>query len=184
MIAAAQSLLILTIMLVFSSEGGALAPLPISARLLVDVWDMQKSLAATGLFLEEEMRDGIPSWESWALVSAKRRVVLSFHHVEWAWSVIHGYPILTCFEIAPLPAPAAGYLWRESSEAKWQTMYRDWLRRWEGGSYKMAEFFHINAGDQLDHRSEAWLSESDEFGLILITEGTCLCWRSQKSPYK
>jgi hypothetical protein len=35
----------------------------------------------------------------------------------------------------------------------------------------MAEFFGINPSGNLDPRSEMWLAEADDFGMILMAEG-------------
>jgi hypothetical protein len=142
------------------------------AQLLIEMWDVKHRLAETGLFLEEEVNHTLPSWKYWAMVSAKRRTILSLHHLEWAWSQLHGYPILTCFELAPLPAPAAGNLWREQDEQEWNIRYERWLVRWKEGSYKMAELFYIDHGWNLNARSDMWLAEVDEFGMMLMAEQT------------
>lgn len=144
---------------------------PKDAQLLIDVWDVKHSLAMTGLFLEQESKHRLPAWKEWALVSAKRRTILGMHHLEWAWSLSHGYPILTCFELGPLPAPTAGYLWREMDQVKWERLYREWLWQWKDGDYKMVEFFQINPGGDLDSRSEMWLADADEYGIMLMAEG-------------
>jgi hypothetical protein len=104
------------------------------------------------------------------MVSAKRRTILAMHHLEWSWSLRHGYPILTCFELPPFPAPAAEYLWRETEETKWESLYSEWLRLWKGGAYKIGELFDVQAEGNLDARSEKWLSEVDEFGMMLMAE--------------
>lgn len=132
---------------------------------------MKHRLAGTGLFLEHEANHTIPDWRQWAIVSAKRRTILALHHVEWAWSLLHGYPILTCFELGPLPAPAAGYLWQETKEDQWHARYRLWIQQWQSGSYKMTEFFHIDPSGELDARTEMWLAEVDDFGMMLMAEG-------------
>jgi hypothetical protein len=140
------------------------------AQLLIEMWDVKHRLAESGLFLDEEVNHTLPCWDKWAIVSAKRRTILGLHHLEWAWSQLHGYPILTCFELAPLPAPAAGCLWREKDEKEWIGRYRWWLSRWKEGSYKMAELFYIEPGWNLDVRGEMWLAEVDEFGMMLMAE--------------
>lgn len=119
------------------------------------------------------MSHHLPPWKAWTLFSAKRRTILCLNHLEWAWSLLHGYPVLTCFELGPLPAPAAGHLWRETDEGKWRRLYGDWLHQWKDGGYLMVEFFHIKAGEPLDARSEAWLAEADELGVMLMAEGKC-----------
>ncbi|KPM42971.1 hypothetical protein AK830_g3546 [Neonectria ditissima] len=169
-LAAAQSLLVLLVILLLCVRQGPVVVHPADAQLLIDVWDVKQHLAATGLFLEQESDHALPAWEQWAIVSAKRRTILGLHHLEWAWSVLHGYPTLTCFELGPLPAPAARYLWRETDEETWARLYHTWLRQWKDGSYKMGEFFDINPGADLDARGEMWLAEADEFGMMLMAE--------------
>lgn len=173
LLATAQSLLILLIVLFFNLPQRQLPPTthrPTDAELLVQVWGVTQALAATGLFLDQESGNITPPWRSWAIAAAKRRTILALHHVEWAWSLLHGYPELTCFELGPLPAPSPGFLWREEDEARWEELYRGWLRRWPTGSYKMRELFRAGSGDGLGVRGEMWLAEADEFGMIVAAE--------------
>jgi hypothetical protein len=63
LLAATQSLLILSIILFF---GDALAPAVshfMDAQLLVEMWDVKHHLANTGLFLKEEINHTLPSWK-------------------------------------------------------------------------------------------------------------------------
>lgn len=174
LLAAGQSLLILMIILLFcfqDQDTEIAVSDPTAAEIIVSVWAVKHKLAMTGLFLDSELGDRQPAWKDWAMVSARRRTVLSLHHLEWAWSLLRGYPTLTCFELGPLPAPEPGYLWRETDEQTWQRQYRDWLGLWKDGSYKIAELFYINAGEPLSVRAEMWLAEADEFGMMLMAEG-------------
>ncbi|KAK4061454.1 hypothetical protein Trihar35433_9781 [Trichoderma harzianum] len=174
LLAAAQSMLILLIILFFGiGQSPALAH-PIDAQLLVNMWNVKHKLASTGLFLEQESNHKLPSWKEWAIVSAKRRTIVGLHHLEFAWSLRFGYPILTCFELGPFPAPAARHLWQSDREEEWERLYKDWLKQWaDGGSYKMTELFRVNGSkesDALDARSELWLAEADDFGMMLMAE--------------
>ncbi|RVX72871.1 hypothetical protein B0A52_03224 [Exophiala mesophila] len=172
LLAAAQSVLMLLIIICFGEKQQWKGPpAPRQVGLLIQAWDIKHKLAETGLFLPEESSNGMPSWTKWAIVSSKRRTILAMHHVEWSWSVRHGYPILTCFELAPFPAPAAKHLWQAANERKWKKRYAEWLHLWKGGSYKVGEFFHIPVEGNLDDRSERWLAEADEFGMMLMAEG-------------
>ncbi|KAF2716561.1 hypothetical protein K431DRAFT_341896 [Polychaeton citri CBS 116435] len=125
--------------------------------------DLKQHLAATGLSLEEEYTHTLPQWRRWALIAAKPRTIYALHHVAWAWSVLHGYPMLSCLELAPLPAPEPGFLWCETDGSNWEKQFCT--------TYKMAELFEIKPGNALDPRSEMWLSEIDEYGMILMAEG-------------
>ena len=173
LVPAAQSLLLLLIILFFGFETSLTPPLSLQAELLVETWDIKQTLATTGLFLDEELEHRKPaSWRDWITVSLKRRIIMSFNHLEWAWSVIHGYPALTCFELAPLPAPAAKYLWQAADQPTWERLYREWLWKWrDEGGYKMVEFFDINPSGSLNRRSDMWFAEADEFGMMLMVEG-------------
>ena len=165
----------MVIMLFFGMAPSTL-PHPADAELLVQIWDVKHHLSKTGLLLDQETTHTTPPWREWAIVAAKRRTIHSFHHVEWAWSLLHGYPVLTCFELGPLPAPPAKYLWQETDERRWRDLYAGWLRQWDGGYYKMMEFFHINPGGDLDTRSEMWLAEADEYGMIVMAQGKPTRW--------
>ncbi|KAK8123161.1 C6 finger domain protein [Apiospora sp. TS-2023a] len=150
LLAGAQSVLILLIVLFYGSPEGQELSVRAQADLIFQLWDVKKRLAATGLFLPEEAEASQhmtpPRWRDWAAVSAKRRTIMAMHHLEWSWSLRHGYPILTCFELAAVPAPSPGYLWRATDETTWSALYREWLRHWkDGGVYKTGEFFNIEA---------------------------------------
>jgi hypothetical protein len=181
LLAATQSLLILMIILFFGDTQEPAVSHPVDAQLLVEVWDVKNHLADTGLFLKEEVNHTLPPWKKWAIVSAKRRTILALHHLEWSWSLLYGYPVLTCFELGPLPAPEAGYLWREPDEKQWERHYSEWLSQWKAGTYKIGELFHIRPNRTLEARSEMWLAEVDEFGMMLMAEGK-LCIRSEFHP--
>ncbi|KAM0817382.1 putative Transcription factor domain-containing protein [Seiridium cardinale] len=169
-LAAAQALLILLIILFFGFRDDQVIDHSSGAQLLIDVWEVKQNLAATGLFLEAEIDHRLPSWKDWAIVSAKRRTILNLHHLEYSWSLLHGYPPLTCLELGPFPAPTARYLWHQTDEATWITNYMQWLRLWKDGVYRTAELFHVKRGEPLDERGELWLAETDELGVMLMAE--------------
>jgi hypothetical protein len=150
---------------------------PTNGDIMVASWCLKQRLAMTGLFTDAEATHTIPDWQHWAFTAAKRRTILAMHHFEWAWSLLNGYPILTCFELGPLPAPEAKHLWGETDERRWKAHYETWLRNWEDGGYRMYEFFYISKDTTLDERSERWYAEADDFGMMLIVEGkrdTCV----------
>lgn len=167
----AQSLLVLVILLFFAFREQPQIDVRSEARLLIKVWEVKNRLAVTGLYMDEELVSSLPDWRRWALVSAKRRTILAFHHLEYAWSLLNGYPPLTCSELGPLPAPSPGHVWRETDECTWSLLYDEWLHQWSDGIYKMHEFFSIQRGQPLDRRSEMWLAEADDYGMMLMAEG-------------
>ena len=165
------------IIMLFFGMGPSALPHHLHSELLLQIWDVKQHLTKTGLLLNQETTHTIPSWRDWVIVSAKRRTIHSFHHVEWAWSILSGYPVvtcLTCLELGPLPAPPAKYLWQEMNERRWRGLYAGWLRQWDGDFYRMEEFFNINPGVDLDSRAEMWLAETDEYGMMVMAEGMFL----------
>lgn len=168
---AAQSMLLLLIILFFCLPSSDLQPQE-EAKLLVNGWEVTRRLTVTGLLLDEEVAHTRPDWRLWAITSAKRRTILAIHHVEWLWSVSRGYPILTCFELAPLPAPESKFLWNERDKCRWELNYDAWLRVWSkwGGGCTFGALFNIAPGKPLDEKTEMWLAETDEYGMMLMAE--------------
>lgn len=105
------------------------------------------------------------------MVATKRRVVLTLHHLEWAWSLLYAYPELSCYELGPQPAPAAKQLWEAPDDTTWKRRYAHWLRQWKDGPFRMDELFDIQSSGPLNSRTEKWLAESDEYGVLIMTEG-------------
>jgi len=172
LLAIAQTLLILLIILLFHNDATPLALAhPEDAQLLISVWDVKHRLASTGLYLREELTEDVPEWREWAVVSAKRRTILALHQLEWTWSLRHGYPVLSCFELGLLPAPGPRHLWLETNEQTWKALYSTWLQQWRGRPLKMNEVFGFNASSNLNERSQRWLAEADEFGTMLLAQG-------------
>lgn len=168
-----QSVLMLLVILLFGSRTRPPLSNADSAQLLLGMWQMKIRLAEIGLFLDSELNHERPAWREWAFMSAKRRTILALHHLEWAWSVLHGYPELLCTELGPLLAPAAKYLWQERQEQEWERLYERWLLEWKDGVFTMTELFPSKSSDEHDLRTERWLSEADEFGMMVMAEGEC-----------
>ncbi|KAL5338197.1 hypothetical protein BJX70DRAFT_398912 [Aspergillus crustosus] len=171
LLATLQSLLILLIILFFGLGIPPELAHPLDAQLLVEVWDVKNRVASTGLFLDQDPTSPTPPpWKEWAFVAAKHRTMLGLHHLDFVWSLYRGYPMLHCFELGPLPAPVAGYLWQAADEQSWTHLYGEWRAQWKDGGYIMSELFRIQAGDALEPRAERWLAETDEFGMMLMAE--------------
>ncbi|KAL4886073.1 hypothetical protein BJY04DRAFT_213610 [Aspergillus karnatakaensis] len=170
LLATLQSLLFLLVMLLFGLGIPPELAHPMDAQLLVEVWDVKNRVAATGLFIDQDPTTPVPPWKEWALVSAKHRTLLALHHLDFVWSIFRGYPMLHCFELGPLPAPVAGYLWQAPDEQAWRRLYSRWRQHWKGSGFIMSELFRIQAGDALEPRAEKWLAEADEFGMMLMAE--------------
>lgn len=177
LLAANQSILILLTILLLDIESDVQRKPedPSDAEVLVKTWDIRHKLARAGLFLNSETAHRTPSWRDWAMVEARRRTIVAQHYLEWSWSLINGYPLLTCFELGPLPAPTAAHLWQETNERRWKNAYRNHLQTWNRGLYKIHELFHIQADGPLDLRMEMWYAEGDELAMMLVAESKPPC---------
>ncbi|KAK0386092.1 hypothetical protein NLU13_5929 [Sarocladium strictum] len=155
---------------------------PTNGDIMIASWCLKGALARTGLFLDAEVTNTTPDWQEWAFTAAKRRTILAAHHFEWSWSILSGYPVLTCFELGPLPAPEARFLWLETDERRWKSLYETWMNDWKDGAYRMCEFFHIGTEDSLDERGERWYAEADDLGMMLIVEVNSALELAQMNP--
>lgn len=128
-------------------------------------------MARTGLILSEEIENERPSWEPWIHITSKRRAVFCLFLLHWAYSVYHGLPSFECDQLGPLPAPPPKFLWEAQSKERWEYLYTRWLAQWERDPYLMREFTTIASGPSLQRRSEKWLEDADELGVLFFSIG-------------
>jgi hypothetical protein len=143
----------------------------VEQALIFGLQDICLELAASGVLLNAEVNSEIPDWNEWVIVASKRRTVLAAHQVLWIWSLLHGYPPFACRELGFMPSPAPKVLWDARSDG-WQSLYQDWMGRWQGGPHRLEELQVIGPEVETDPRTQMWLEEADEFGLLLMSEGT------------
>lgn len=70
-----------------------------------------------------------------------------------------------------MPAPAAKFLWQARSRDVWEDMYNRWLAQWGDRPYMMQEFAGIRPGVVVGRRTEMWLEDTDEFGVMFFSIG-------------
>ena len=137
-------------------------------------------VARTGLMLGEERDNERPTWESWIHVTGKRRATFSLYLLHWSYSVYHSLQSFGCTQLGHLPAPAPKFLWQAQSREQWEDLYMRWLRQWGNCPYKMREFAAIQSGPSLERRTEIWLEDADELGVLFFSIGTtvhpCVAW--------
>lgn len=131
-------------------------------------------VARTGLVMQEERDHVRPSWQAWIHVTSKRRAALALYLMHWSYSVLKGLPSLECKELGFMPAPAPRTLWQVSRREEWKALYDRWLTRWADCGYLQREFFAIEPGVMIDRRTQRWLEEADEFGMMIMSLGNCV----------
>jgi len=128
-------------------------------------------VAKTGLMLTEERDNVRPSWRSWIHVTSKRRAVFSLYLLHWSYAVYHGLESFACSQLGFMPAPAAKFLWQCTRQEEWEDSYERWLGQWDGRIYFMSEFAAIHSCAGLDRRTEMWLEDADELGVMFFSIG-------------
>lgn len=122
--------------------------------------------ASTGLVLQEETDHGVPSYDAWIHITSKRRAVFSLYMLHWSYSVYHRLQSFNCSELGFMPAPAAKFLWEAKSPEDWEHLYKKWLAQWDGQEFLQHEFTFVKPGVMLDERTQMWLEDADELGIL------------------
>ncbi|KAF2268876.1 C6 finger domain-containing protein [Lojkania enalia] len=179
LLSALQALVMYTIIIIFPGHSQLSISL-IDPAIFLCLQRVVSYVAKTGLMLTEENDNERPSWDSWVHVTAKRRAVFSLYLLHWSYSVYHGLQSFECSQLGFLPAPAPKFLWQAESREKWEDLYIRWLAQWKGYPFSMSEFAVIQSGTTLDRRTEMWLEDADELGLLFFSIGTtvhpCVIW--------
>ncbi|KAL2073435.1 hypothetical protein VTL71DRAFT_10759 [Oculimacula yallundae] len=167
-LAALQAITIYAILLVFPSKNQKSIPF-LDTAIFSEIQQIVRHTAISGLVLQEENENSIPSWDAWVHVTSKRRAVFTLYLLHWAYSVYHHVPSFNCDELAYIPAPAPKYLWLATSEEQWKDLYVRWLAQWKGRQYMQHEFMFVEPGPFLDERTQLWLEDTDEFGMMFMS---------------
>jgi hypothetical protein len=170
LLAALQALTMYTIMLMYPAYMQMSVSL-VDPSIFLCLQKVVSHVARTGLMLTQERDNVRPSWQAWVHVTSKRRAVFSLYLLHWSYAVYHDLPSFECSQLGFMPAPAPKFLWQSSSQAEWQDMYNRWAAQWEGIPYMMYEFAGVQAGTSLDRRTEIWLEDADELGIMFFSIG-------------
>jgi hypothetical protein len=179
LLAALQALTMYTIMLVYPAYMQLSVSL-VDPSIFLCLQKVVAHVARTGLMLTQERDNVRPSWQAWIHVTAKRRAVFSLYLLHWSYAVYHNLPSFECSQLGFMPAPAPKFLWQCTSQAEWQDMYNLWMAQWKGIPYMMYEFAAVQPGTSLDRRTEIWLEDADELGILFFGIGKsvhpCVWW--------
>lgn len=86
--------------------------------------------------------------------------------------MLNKLPTFPCTELGFMPAVSSKALWDARTNDEWEITYNRWLSRWTvGGGYLMRELMAVQPGPELDERTEMWLEEVDEFGMMYMSLG-------------
>lgn len=111
----------------------------------------------------------IPNQDLWMITSAAHRTVLAIYIFEYVICFRNRIPIYICDELDFIPAPVCRRLWEAQEYEAWRGEYGNWLEMWKGKEVVMSELLNGHAGSHAYTRVEKWLSEADEFGMLIFT---------------
>lgn len=168
LVAALQALTIYTLILIFLTRDQSAIP-SVDPSVFVGLQQVVYYTAGTGMVLQEEADHVVPSWDAWVHVTSKRRVIFTLYMLHWAYSVYHRVPSFNCDELGFMPVPAAKFLWQASTKGQWELLYKRWLAQWDGHEYIQREFLFIKPGIALDQRTQMWLEDADELGVLFLS---------------
>ena len=173
LLASLQALTIYTIILFFPSQDQEYLPI-VDQSVFAKIQKVVYYIADTGLVIQEETDHLVPTWEAWVHVSSKRRAVFTLYMLHWSYSVYHRLPSFNCDELGFIPAPAAKFLWQASDRHQWESLYKRWLIQWNDCECIQHEFTMVKSGVPLDRRTQMWLEDADELGILLMSISTNL----------
>tara|TARA_R110002003_G_scaffold189_2_gene14708 strand:+ start:4597 stop:5277 length:681 start_codon:yes stop_codon:yes gene_type:complete len=165
-----QAVTMYTIMLMYPSYSQISVSL-VDPAIFLCLQKVVSYVAKIGLLLTEERDSVRPSWESWVHVTAKRTSVFSLYLLHWAYAVYHNLESFACSQLGFMPASAPKFLWQASEQPQWEMLYDQWLEQWQGEPFMMSEFSNVVVGTGLDRRTEMWLEDADELGVLFLSIG-------------
>lgn len=164
LLAALQASLIYSIMIYLDSNTTVKYAVPIvlgqleemAYHLLINLWETHPS----GTILDQQ---------SWVTTSAAYRTVLAIYVFDCVICFLNHIPIYSCDELDFIPAPVCRRLWEARDYETWRDEYVNWLNIWKGTEVVMGELLNRVAESYTHNRVEKWLSEADEFGMLIFT---------------
>ncbi|KFY17160.1 hypothetical protein V492_00838 [Pseudogymnoascus sp. VKM F-4246] len=169
LITAFQALVIYAIILLFPTPQKPTTN-NLTLQTVVSLQEVGYHVGQTGLMLRAEAAHVRPTWDAWILVNAKRRTMCALYCLEWIYAMLNKLPTFPCTELGFMPTVCSKALWDARTKDEWEASYNCWLARWTvGGGYLMRELMAVQPGPELDQRTEMWLEEVDEFGMMYMS---------------
>lgn len=132
--------------------------------------EMAFRVAQTGLVSRAERARSRPTWESWIIVSAKRRAIFAFYLLDSVYNADNHIPNLLAEELREVYVPDAKRLWEARSRSVWEAAYSQYLSEWADGPMVISEFWQSpdTGSPARQERIDRWAQGADEFGMMLL----------------
>lgn len=178
LLASIQAICIYLILVLFPGKDQPSSVFIVDMAILSNVQQLVNYIGSVGLVLKEETEHSRPSWEDWITITTRRRTIFTLYLIHWIISAYYGLPSFDCQELRDMLAPASKLLWLAENRDDWEFQYNRWLAGWEGREYLHGEISQIEESLVLDTRSEKWLGEADDLGLLVMALGEMVTMES------
>ncbi|KAF2814232.1 uncharacterized protein BDZ99DRAFT_459940 [Mytilinidion resinicola] len=137
---------------------------------MVTLHEMAFRTTQAGLVSRAELARSRPTWESWIIVSAKRRAVFAFYLLSSVYNADNYVPSFLAQELREVYVPDAKRLWEARSRREWEREYSQYLSEWEDGLLMISELWlSPDTGSKgRRERIDRWVQSADEFGMMLF----------------
>lgn len=137
---------------------------------MVTLHEMAFRTAQAGLVSQAELSRSRPTWESWIIVSAKRRAVFAFYLLSSVYNADNYVPNFLAAELRKVYVPDAKRLWEARCRNEWEREYSQYLSEWEDGLMLISELWLSPDTGSTGRREriDRWVQSADEFGMMLF----------------
>ncbi|KAK6444342.1 hypothetical protein FP744_10000590 [Trichoderma asperellum] len=176
MLAALQASLIYSIMIHLDSKTTGQYAVQL---VLGQLQEMAYHLLMAAAISTADIPSKVPDLESWVIASAAHRTVLAIYVFDCVVCFLHHIPVYTCDELDFIPAPVCRRLWEAGEYETWREEYANWTKLWNGREVVMGELLNRYAVLHDCDRVEKWISEADEFGMLIFA-GSLLSLKNEQ----
>lgn len=131
--------------------------------------EMAYRLLAMTEFPKADISSKVPDRELWTIASVTQRTVLAIYVFDCAICFLNRIPVYSCDELDFIPAPVCRRLWEAREYETWREEYGNWFKVWKGREVLVGELLIQHTESYASKRVEEWLSEADEFGMLIFT---------------
>ncbi|GIK07762.1 hypothetical protein Aspvir_003430 [Aspergillus viridinutans] len=162
-----QAYLVYTILMYFSPLGNVSA---VTDKTMMTLMELAFRTAQNGLFCTAEITHTRPSWESWIVVSAKRRAIYTMYLLSSVYNSDRGLPNFVADEMKGVYVPESRVLWEATDRGVWEKEYDRHLLEWEDGMLEISELWRSAETRSTERRERIgkWVRGVDEFGMMLF----------------
>ena len=137
---------------------------------MVTLHELAFRTAQAGLVSQAELARSRPTWESWIIVSAKRRAIFAFYLFSSVYNADNYVPNFLAEELREVYVPDAKRLWGARGRDEWEREYSQYLSEWEDGLMMISELWLSPDTGSTGRREriDRWVQSADEFGMMLF----------------